>query len=72
MLKFFAVLSSILKRSNYFDGPTKLFSDLYLDKFFFLRFFDKIVFIVLIILRNIFQVLFITSIYEKKCFRKNF
>jgi len=35
MLKFFAVLSSILKRSNYFDGPTKLFSDLYLDKFFF-------------------------------------
>jgi len=33
MLKFFAVLSSTFKRFNYFDGPTKLFSDLYLAKF---------------------------------------
>jgi len=35
MLKHFAALSKIFKRSiyNYFDGPTKLFSDPYPTKF---------------------------------------
>jgi len=34
MLKLFAALSSMLQRTqNYFNGPTKLFSDLYLAKF---------------------------------------
>jgi len=32
MLKFFAVLSSVFERLHYyFDGPAKLFSDLYLN-----------------------------------------
>jgi len=31
--KFFAALLILLKRSNYFDSLTKLFSDLYLPKF---------------------------------------
>jgi len=32
-IKTFCSISSTFKRSNYFDGPTKLFSNLYLAKF---------------------------------------
>jgi len=33
MLKLFATLSSMKRSTYYFDGPTKLFLDLYLAKF---------------------------------------
>jgi len=32
MLKLFAALSMLQRTHNYFNGPTKLFSDLYLVK----------------------------------------